>query len=215
MSFRDIKFTKTNLTNTQTKLNFAIKGKSFLEYNREQLVVQIKKLWPEYQTTREKFFALFKKLVVKLHETYTGMGKLKFIEISQISKIQHKPLIFIKNIKVHGILLPKIEYELTSSEQLPPYSFLDTTHNLDDLIIILNKFFRILIFLAESEDKILKFSVNYERINRRINGLKYIMIPELQIITKRLKEFLEEAERENSVRLKKTKKLINKKTKLN
>ena len=38
-----------------------------------------------------------------------------------------------------------------------------------------------------------------------------------QILTqKRLKEFLEEAERENSVRLKKTKKLINKKkTKLN
>ena len=215
MSFRNIKFTKTNLTNTQTRLNFAIKGKNFLEYNREQLVVQIKKLWPEYQTAREKFFALFKKLVLKLHETYTGMGKLKIIDIGQISKIQHKPLIFIKNTKLHGILLPKIEYELTSSEQLPPYSFLDTTHNLDDLIIILNKFFRVLIFLAESEDKILKFSLNYERINHRINGLKYIMIPELQVVTKRLKEFLEEAERENSVRLKKTKKLINKKTKLN
>ena len=195
----------------QTKLNFAIKGKFFLGYNREQIIVQIKKLWPEYQTLKGDFLILFKKLILKLHETYSGMGKLKFIEISQISKLQHKPLISIKNKKVHGILLPKIEFELTSSEQLPSYSFLDTTHNLDDLIIILKEFFRILIFLAESEDKILKFALYYKRVNNRINGLKYIIVPELQVTIKRLKEFLEEAERENSVRLKKTKELIKKK----
>jgi len=195
----------------QTKLNFAIKGKIFLGYNREQIIVQIKKLWPEYQTLKGDFLILFKKLILKLHETYSGMGKLKFIEISQISKLQHKPLISIKNKKVHGILLPKIEFELTSSEQLPSYSFLDTTHNLDDLIIILKEFFRILIFLAESEDKILKFALYYKRVNNRINGLKYIIVPELQVTIKRLKEFLEEAERENSVRLKKTKELIKKK----
>lgn len=194
----------------QTKLNFAIKGKNFLGYNREQIIVQIKKFWPEYQTLKDDFLILFKKLILKLHETYSGMGKLKFIEISQISKLQHKPLISIKNKKVHGILLPKIEFELTSSEQLPSYSFLDTTHNLDDLIIILKEFFRILIFLAESEDKILKFALYYKRVNNRINGLKYIIVPELQVTIKRLKEFLEEAERENSVRLKKTKKLIKK-----
>lgn len=194
----------------QLKLNFAIKGKNFLGYNREQLIVQIKKLWPEYQTSKDEFLILFKKLILKLHETYSGMGKLKFIEISQISKLQHKPLISVKNTKVHGMLLPKIEYKLTSSEQLPPYSFLDTTHNLDDLIIILNKFFKILIFLAESEDKILKFALNYKRVNQRINGLKYIIVPELQVTIKRLKEYLEEAERENSVRLKKTKELIKK-----
>jgi len=78
------------------------------------------------------------------------------------------------------------------------------------LIIILNKFFRILIFLAESEDKILKFALYYKRVNNRINGLKYIIVPELQVTIKRLKEYLEEAERENSVRLKKTKELIKK-----
>jgi V/A-type H+-transporting ATPase subunit D len=192
----------------QTKLNFAIKGKNFLGYNREQIIVQIKKFWPEYQTLKDDFLILFKKLILKLHETYSGMGKLKFIEISQISKLQHKPLISIKNKKVHGILLPKIEFELTSSEQLPSYSFLDTTHNLDDLIIILKEFFRILIFLAESEDKILKFALYYKRVNNRINGLKYIIVPELQVTIKRLKEFLEEAERENRIRIRFVKKLI-------
>lgn len=199
----------------QTKLNFAIKGKNFLGYNREQIIVQIKKFWPEYQTLKDDFLILFKKLILKLHETYSGMGKLKFIEISQISKLQHKPLISIKNKKVHGILLPKIEFELTSSEQLPSYSFLDTTHNLDDLIIILKEFFRILIFLAESEDKILKFALYYKRVNNRINGLKYIIVPELQVTIKRLKEFLEEAERENRIRIRFVKKLILNKKKRN
>jgi V/A-type H+-transporting ATPase subunit D len=199
----------------QTKLNFAIKGKNFLGYNREQIIVQIKKFWPEYQTLKDDFLILFKKLILKLHETYSGMGKLKFIEISQISKLQHKPLISIKNKKVHGILLPKIEFELTSSEQLPSYSFLDTTHNLDDLIIILKEFFRILIFLAESEDKILKFALYYKRVNNRINGLKYIIVPELQVTIKRLKEFLEEAEREKAIRIRFVKKIISNKKKIN
>jgi len=57
----------------QTKLNFAIKGKDFLGYNREQLIIQIKKLWPEYQTLKDEFLILFKKLIQKLHETYSGM----------------------------------------------------------------------------------------------------------------------------------------------
>ena len=52
--------------------------------------------------------------------------------------------------------------------------------------------------------------MNFKKINRRLNGLKNIIIPELELNIKGIKGKLEEIERENFVRLKKTKDLINK-----
>ena len=49
-----------------------------------------------------------------------------------------------------------------------------------------------------------------KKINRRIRGLKNVIIPELQLEIKKIKEILEENERENYVRLKNTKDLITK-----
>ncbi|MBA7640123.1 V-type ATP synthase subunit D [subsurface metagenome] len=91
---------------------------------------------------------------------------------------------------------------------LPAYSFENTSHYLDDLIILLIKFFQSLIIVAQSEDLLLKLSQTFKKINRRINGLKNVIIPELQIDIKKIKAVLEEIERENYVRLKNTKNLI-------
>ena len=47
-----------------------------------------------------------------------------------------------------------------------------------------------------------------KQINRRINGLKNVITPRLESQIKQIKDILEEIERENYVRLKKTKDLI-------
>jgi vacuolar-type H+-ATPase subunit D/Vma8 len=56
----------------------------------------------------------------------------------------------------------------------------------------------------------LKLSLSYKKINRRIRGLKNVIIPDLQLEIKKIKGILEENERENYVRLKNTKDLITK-----
>ena len=54
----------------------------------------------------------------------------------------------------------------------------------------------------------LKFAFNFKKIDRRINALKNIIIPNLQGEIKTIKDILEEIEREEYVRLKLTKKII-------
>ena len=148
--------------------------------------------------------------MIKLHQTYKEMGKRDFKLISKLSKLQYKPTIDVTYFKKIGSLIPVIEYELIKEELLPAYSFENSSHYLDDLIIVLEKFFEQLIVFAKLEDVMLKISLSYKKINRRIRGLKNVIIPELQFEIKKIKEILEEDERENYVRLKNTKDLITK-----
>lgn len=149
--------------------------------------------------------------MIKLNQSYKEMGKQNFNLISKLSKVQYKPEINVKYKKKIGLILPQIDYKLVSEEKLPSYAFQNTSHFLDDLIILLKVFFENLIIMAEKEDMILKFSFNFKKINRRINGLKNLIIPNLISDIKKIKDILEENERENFVRLKKIKDFINRK----
>ncbi len=173
-------------------------------------MVEIKENWDNYLECREIFIDLYKETMIKLHQTYKDMGKRDFNLISKLSKLQYKPTIDVTYFKKIGSLIPVIEYELIKEELLPAYSFENSSHYLDDLIIVLEKFFEQLIVFAKLEDVMLKISLSYKKINRRIRGLKNVIIPELQFEIKKIKEILEENERENYVRLKKTKDLITK-----
>ena len=194
----------------QKKLTFAVKGENFLKFKLEQIIFEIKKNWDNYLKQREIFLKLYKDTMLKLNQTYKEMGKREFNSISKLSKIQYNPMITINYIKKIGTFVPIIDYKLIREESLPAYSFENTSHYLDDLIILLIKFFESLIIFSQSEDLLLKLSLTFKKINRRINGLKNVIIPELQIDIKKIKAVLEEIERENYVRLKNTKNIITK-----
>ncbi|GAH84572.1 unnamed protein product, partial [marine sediment metagenome] len=178
----------------QKRLTFAVKGENFLKFKLEQIIFEIKKNWDNYLKQREIFLKLYKETMIKLNQTYKEMGKREFNSISKLSKIQYNPTISINYIKKIGTLVPIIDYELIREESLPAYSFENTSHYLDDLIILLIKFFESLIIFSQSEDLLLKLSLTFKKINRRINGLKNVIIPELQIDIKKIKAVLEEIE---------------------
>jgi V/A-type H+-transporting ATPase subunit D len=194
----------------QKRLAFAVKGENFLKFKLEQIIFEIKKNWDNYLEQREIFLKLYRDTMIKLNQTYKEMGKREFNSISKLSKIQYNPKIVVSYIKKIGTIVPIIDYELIRKELLPAYSFENTSHYLDDLVILLIKFFKSLILVAQTEDVLLKLSLTFKKINRRINGLKNVIIPELQIDIKKIKAVLEEIERENYVRLKNTKNLITK-----
>ncbi|MEE9377822.1 MAG: V-type ATP synthase subunit D [Candidatus Lokiarchaeia archaeon] len=195
----------------QKRLNFAAKGENFLELRREQLIFQLRKLWKEYVITRKEFLSSFKESLKLLYFTYEEMGKNELALISKLSRIQYKPEVEIQHLKKAGIIFPQIKYELIQEEKLPAYTFENTSHYLDDLINNLKSSFSMLIQFSEIEDLLLKHALNFKKINRRINGLKNMIIPKLKFNIKQIKEILEEIERENYIRLKKTKDLIIKK----
>lgn len=189
-------------------MNFVTKGESFLEYKQEQLIQQIKVFWPIYKASQKRFFSLYFEALLKLNESYKEMGKREILLINKISRIQFTPVIDIKYKKKIGVLLPDINYVLKQEKNLPPYSFEKTSHHLDELLNILKEFFNQILIYAQNEDALLKLLFNFKKISRRINGLKNVIRPQLERDIKTIKDILEESERENFVRLKKTKALI-------
>jgi len=192
----------------QKRLSFAVKGESFLEFRREQLIFQINELWNNYNTLRKEFLALYNSSLKYLNQTYEEMGKNNLKMISKLSKIQYKPRIKLTNIKKMSVLITQVKYEITEEEKLPAYTFENTSHYIEDLIMTLKNLLDCISRFSEVEDLILNVSFTFKRINRRINGLKNIIIPKLKVDIKKIKEILEENERENFIRLKTVKKLI-------
>lgn len=196
------------MINLQKRLNFALKGENFLELRREQLIFELRNLWDKYIIYRKEFLLLLKKSFKLLYFTYEEMGKNELSLISRLSRIQYTPKVEIQHVKKAGITFPQIKYELIQEEKLPAYTFENTSHYLDDLINNLKEFFKKLIQFSELEDLILNYAINFKKVNRRINGLKNMIIPRLKLNIKTIKDILEEIERENYIRLKKTKDII-------
>ena len=201
MSFRSIKPTKTNLMNLQKKLSFAIKGEKYLELKREQLMDQIKRHWNAFIKSRDNFYELYRESLIKLHETYKEMGKQDLVLISEMSRIQYKPVVNIRQVKKLGMTISEIDYSLNTNNKLPAYSFENSSHFLDDLILKGREFFDALIKFAVQEDILINYALNFKKINRRINGLKNNITPSLKLDIKLIREVLEEIDRENFVRL--------------
>jgi V/A-type H+-transporting ATPase subunit D len=170
--------------------------------------MQIKKLWKDYTNHRTELLKLYKKSFKFLIQTYEEMGKNEVKLISKLSTIQYRPRINVQTKKKMGIVISQLNYELFQEEKLPAYTFENTSHYLDDLLVILKEFFSKSIEFSEIEDLLLKVSLSFKKINRRINGLKNVIIPRLESQIKQIKDILEEIERENYVRLKKTKDII-------
>jgi len=179
-----------------------------LEFRREQLIIQIKKLWKDYKIQRRELLKLYKDTLSILIQTYEEMGKNEVNLISKLSKIQYKPRIRVQTKKKMGIVITQVDYELFQEEKLPAYTFENTSHYLDDLLVNLKIFFSKFIKFSEFEDLLLKVALSFKKINRRINGLKNVITPRLESQIKQIRDILEEIERENYVRLKKTKDLI-------
>ena len=127
-----------------------------MEFRREQLIFQIKNLWKNYIIQRRNLLRLYKESFNLLIQTSEEMGKNEVNLISKLSRIQYKPRISIQTLKKMGIVVSKVDYELYQEEKLPAYTFENTSHYLDDLIINLKEFFNKIIEFSEIEDILLK-----------------------------------------------------------
>lgn len=205
MSFREVKPTKSNLLKLKDRLEFVEKGKNFLDYKRNELIQEIREIWKNYKTQRKKFFKIGKDVMFTLNETYKEQGKRSINIISKIGVLQFEPKIDLQYLKKIGIVIPRLNFNLKEKESLPPYSFDNTSKHLDELMNMLKDFIKELLLLAETEDELVKYAFNFQKISRRIQGLKNIIKPQIISDIKKIETILEETERETFVRLKRTK----------
>jgi V/A-type H+-transporting ATPase subunit D len=88
------------------------------------------------------------------------------------------------------------------------YGFVDTAENLDTALGLLSEILPSLLRLAQLEAEIEVLSGEIERTRRRVNALKYILIPQLEETIRYITMKLEELERSHLVMLMKMKEVI-------
>ena len=92
-----------------------------------------------------------------------------------------------------------------------PYGFVQTSAELDDTVIKLQKVLDNLLSLAEIEKSCQLMADEIEKTRRRVNALEYSTIPNLEETVKDIRMKLDENERATITRLMKVKQMLEKK----
>lgn len=196
--------TKNNLMKIKGKLKLSSQGQELLEKKKIILEMEKEKHKKNLQEKRENLEKLFNEGINKIKIASIDIGLEELKDISE--EVDFKQKIDIKYKTVMGVEIPSIIYE--KQKQKTMIGLYNTNIQVDEAIEIFTKIKTEIIELAEIENTILRINKAIEKVKKRSNALKDIIIPEEKQQIKTIEGILEEREREEFSRLKIIKKTI-------
>ncbi|UYP47857.1 V-type ATP synthase subunit D [Candidatus Lokiarchaeum ossiferum] len=207
MSFQNVKPTKPELDRLKKKRQFSVRGENLLEIKREQLLNSLKTILDKNFSIRSEMRSEILKDMDLLEKTYETIGKRKVDRISRLNEVTLKTSVEINYIHEMGIDVPKLELHF-QDKPLPSYSYGDTTLHLDILLKRLKTTLGRLIEIAEVDSMMYRLAEDNKKIQRRIDALDDIIIPQLDGNIHTIEEILNDEEREEFIRMKKIKEFL-------
>jgi V/A-type H+-transporting ATPase subunit D len=123
-------------------------------------------------------------------------------------------LIDITGKNIMGVPVPVLEKKrVTKSVVERGYSIIGVSGRIDDAAEKFEMELDLIIGLAETETALRRLGGEIQMTRRRVNALEQVLIPELKKQAKYIKNIIDEREREDLFRLKKVKKIIDRKKK--
>ena len=190
--------TKNNLMKIKGKLKLSSQGQELLEKKKIILEMEKEKHKKNLQEKRENLEKLFNEGINKIKIASIDIGLEELKDISE--EVDFKQKIDIKYKTVMGVEIPSIIYE--KQKQKTMIGLYNTNIQVDEAIDIFTKIKTEIIELAEIENTILRINKAIEKVKKRSNALKDIIIPEEKQQIKTIEGILEEREREEFSRLK-------------
>lgn len=115
----------------------------------------------------------------------------------------------IRGKNIMGVPVPLVERKTVSKSVLERgYSMIGTSGRIDEAAEKYETELDLIIGLAETETSLRRLGDEIQNSRRRVNALEQVLIPELKRQAKYIKVAIEEREREDLFRLKKVKKLL-------
>ena len=202
MSIRDLP-TKNNLIKLQNFINQSKQGHKLLEQKKLILTRELEKYKEKEKALKEKGKNILEEAQNSLRLSNVDIGIESMINLSDTVK-EDNDVIDIKYKTIMGVEIPSIISQET--EIAPIYGLYNTTSNIDETIIRYNKLKKYIIELAEIENIIFRLEKSIEKVQRRANALKEIIIPRDEKIAKKIQEILDETDMEEFSRMKMIKK---------
>jgi V/A-type H+-transporting ATPase subunit D len=195
---------RMNLFRLRKRLVLAQRGHKLLKDKLEGLVRELQDLIGRYQGLRERFDAMFARVLARF--TLAAAVGPEGAVAEAVRQNAAAADLRVSRRKLMGVAVPALK------PPPPPqhigYSLTQTPPELDVAFEQLRELSALLFELAEIEHGILQICRDLERTRRRTNALEYVLIPELQEERRDVEQKIAEYERANTSRLMKIKDML-------
>jgi V/A-type H+/Na+-transporting ATPase subunit D len=193
----EINFTRSELFELKNKMTLAKRGHDLLKKKEDALVFELLKYIKLYKNKKnivfEKLKESYKSLALDI--AYAGIFTSRSASYSSESIFDF----IVKYKNIMGVSIPIIILEKKKEDVINQYGNSPQLAEARRNFIVL---LEMLIDLSNDEIAIKTIAEEVKKIKRRVNSLEYIKIPKMNNTINLIKFHLEEADRDNFVRLK-------------
>jgi V/A-type H+-transporting ATPase subunit D len=198
--------TKIELIGTRKRLQTAKMVQKVLDDKRDVLLKRLDEKIQEASQARSEISQPLADAYLALYDAYLRLGPLRLEGIAA-----NTPPIIEADVSVMRIVdvdLPSIK--VSEKEVGMTYGFADTNVAVDRATRQMRKVLPSIFKAAEFENAIFRLAKELEKTQRLLNALEYMIIPRYETSIRYIQQTLEEREREEFVRLKHVKKVLEK-----
>ena len=205
----NVKPTRMELSKLKQRLTVSVRGHKLLKDKQDELMRQFINLIKENKKLRMEVEKELSESFKSFLLASATMSPL-FLE-SAVSFPKEKLSVEIKSKNIMSVNVPEMKFVKEEMEgSIFPYGFVQTSAELDDTVIKLQKVLDNLLSLAEIEKSCQLMADEIEKTRRRVNALEYSTIPNLEETVKDIRMKLDENERATITRLMKVKQMLEK-----
>ena len=210
MSFgKNVTATKIELIKIRRSLQVSTMVHKILDDKREVLLKKIDEMIEEANNKIGDIWSPISDIYSAVYDSYMSLGTSTLESISDST-----PGIMEVNVNVRRIVdvkIPTLEIKTKEGGQELSYGFSETNVYVDKASKLIKNMLPQICKAAEYENAIFSLAKELEKTQKLINALEFVIIPQYQNAISFIKGTLEEREREEFVRLKKVKVVLDKK----
>lgn len=200
----NVKPTRSELIALKKRIKLSERGHKLLKMKRDGLILEFFKVLAEAKDLKNQLAEKYERAqkMIAIAETVDGSIGVKSAAFSA----SENPVINLKSKNIMGVVVPKIEAQsVKKSLTNRGYGVLGTSAAIDEAADAFEELVECIILSAELETTMKRLLDEIEGTKRRVNALEYKVIPELVEARNFIKMRLDEMEREELFRMKRSK----------
>ncbi len=204
--------TRMELIRKNAQIKLAEQGRDLLREKMDALIQEFFHIMESVSKSRDEL-----EIVAEMAQRslLTALAVDDSVTLKSASFATRKGLFLeIKGKNIMGVPVPVLEKKRVSKSILERgYSIISTSGRIDEAAEKFEMELDLIIGLAETETSLKRLGGEIQMTRRRVNALEQVLIPDLKKQAKYIKNAIDEREREDLFRLKKVKKIIERKKK--
>lgn len=194
--------TKIELIRIKRSLKVAKMVHKILDDKREVLLKRIDEMIEEANKAREDIWAPLETIYSAVFDAYMSLGTGTLESIAMLTPSGMEVDVNIR--RIVDVKVPTLQVSTKNLESLS-YGFADTNASVDKAAKLIKNALPEICKAAEFENAIFSLAKELERTQKLLNALEYVVMPQYENSIRFITATLEEREREEFVRLKKVK----------